>query len=133
MPSLPPKKICVVMASDPSGISRRFSPFSTASPPVWPCHPRFSTWLGRPGIYLEDLFVTGEARGKGIGRRLITRLAAIAVERGWERIDFQVLDWNPARGFYRQLGFEHLGEWLRYGGDAAALRRLAAEDLPDRD
>jgi GNAT superfamily N-acetyltransferase len=76
-------------------------------------HPRFSTWLGRPGIYLEDLFVTGEARGKGI--------------------DFQVLDWNPARGFYRQLGFEHLGEWLRYGGDAAALRRLAAEDLPDRD
>ncbi|MGA7262523.1 MAG: hypothetical protein WA709_00600 [Stellaceae bacterium] len=51
----------------------------------------------------------------------MTRLAAIAVERGWERIDFQVLDWNPARGFYRQLGIEHLGEWLRYGGDAAAL------------
>jgi GNAT superfamily N-acetyltransferase len=85
------------------------------------------------GMYLEDLFVTQEARGKGIGRRLMTRLAAIAVERGWERIDFQVLDWNPARGFYRQLGFEHLGEWLRYGGDAAALRHLAAEDLPDRD
>ena len=57
------------------------------------------------------------------------RLAAIAVERGWERIDFQVLDWNPARGFYR---IEYLGDWLRYGGDAAALRRLAAEDLPDR-
>jgi GNAT superfamily N-acetyltransferase len=75
-------------------------------------HPRFSTWLGRPGMYLEDLFVTQEARRKGIGRRLMTRLAAIAVERGWERIDFQVLDWNPARGFYRQLGFEHLGEWL---------------------
>jgi len=96
-------------------------------------HPRFSTWLGRPGMYLEDLFVTQEARRKGIGRRLMTRLAAIAVERGWERIDFQVLDWNPARGFYRQLGFEHLGEWLRYGGDATALRRLAAEDLPDRN
>jgi hypothetical protein len=60
------------------------------------------------------------------------RLAAIAVERGWERIDFQVLDWNPARGFYRRLGIEHLGDWLRYGGDAAALRRLAAEDLPPR-
>ena len=84
-------------------------------------------------MYLEDLFVTQEARGRGIGRRLMTRLAAIAVERGWERIDFQVLDWNPARGFYRQLGLEHLGEWLRYGGDAGALRRLAAEDLPDRD
>jgi hypothetical protein len=43
-----------------------------------------------------------------------------------------VLDWNPARGFYRRLGIEYLGDWLRYGGDAAALRRLAAEDLPDR-
>jgi hypothetical protein len=53
-------------------------------------------------VYLEDLFVTQAARGKGVGRRLITRLAAIAVERGWERIDFQVLDWNPARGFYRR-------------------------------
>ena len=96
-------------------------------------HPRFSTWLGRPGVYLEDLFVTQAARGRGVGRRLMTRLAAIAVERGWERIDFQVLDWNPARGFYRRLGIEHLDAWLRYGGDAAALRRLAAEDLPDRD
>jgi GNAT superfamily N-acetyltransferase len=95
-------------------------------------HPRFSIWLGRPGVYLEDLFVTHAARGKGVGRRLMTRLAAIAVERGWERIDFQVLDWNPARGFYRRLGIEHLGDWLRYGGDAVALRRLAAEDLPDR-
>jgi GNAT superfamily N-acetyltransferase len=88
-------------------------------------HPRFSTWLGRPGVYLA-------ARGKGVGRRLMTRLAVIAIERGWERIDFQVLDWNPARGFYRRLGIEHLGDWLRYGGDAAALHRLAAEDLPDR-
>jgi GNAT superfamily N-acetyltransferase len=96
-------------------------------------HPRFSTWLGRPGVYLEDLFVTQTARGKGVGRRLMTRLAAIAVERGWERIDFQVLEWNPARGFYRRLGIEHLGDWLRYGGDAAALRRLAAVDLPDQD
>jgi GNAT superfamily N-acetyltransferase len=96
-------------------------------------HARFSTWLGRPGMYLEDLFVTPTARGKGVGRRLMTRLAAIAVERGWERIDFQVLDWNPARDFYRRLGIDHLGGWLRYGGDAAALRRLAAEDLPDRD
>jgi ribosomal protein S18 acetylase RimI-like enzyme len=83
-------------------------------------------------VYLEDLFVTQAARGKGIGRRLMTRLASIAVERGWERIDFQVLDWNPARGFYRRLGIEHLGDWLRYGGDAAALRRLATEDMPDR-
>ncbi len=84
-------------------------------------------------MYLEDLFVTESARRKGVGRRLMTRLGSIAVERGWERIDFQVLDWNPAREFYRRLGIEHLGEWLRYGADAAALRRLSAEDLPDRD
>ena len=63
----------------------------------------------------------------------MARLAAIAVERGWERIDFQVLDWNPARDFYHRLGIEHFGAWLRYGGDAAALNRLAAEDLPDRE
>jgi GNAT superfamily N-acetyltransferase len=96
-------------------------------------YPRFSTWLGRPGVYLEDLFVAQAARGKGVGRRLMTRLAAISVERGWERIDFQVLDWNPARDFYRRLGIDHLGAWLRYGGDATALRRLAAEDSLDWD
>jgi GNAT superfamily N-acetyltransferase len=96
-------------------------------------HPRFSTWLGRPGVYLEDLFVTEAARRRGVGRRLMARLAAIAVERGWERIDFQVLDWNPARNFYRRLGIEHLGDWLRYGADADALRRLAAQDVGDGD
>ncbi|HUC72647.1 MAG TPA: GNAT family N-acetyltransferase [Stellaceae bacterium] len=91
-------------------------------------HPRFSTWLGRPGMYLEDLYVTQAARGLGVGRGLMARLAAIAVERGWGRIDFQVLEWNPARDFYRRLGMEHLGEWLRYGAGSEALRRLAAED-----
>ncbi len=94
-------------------------------------HPRFSTWLGRPGMYLEDLYVVAEARGQGVGRRLMARLAAIAVERGWGRIDFQVLDWNPARNFYRHLGIEHLGEWLRYGAGGDALRSLAEEDIPD--
>ena len=91
-------------------------------------HSRFSTWLGRPGLYLEDLFVVETARRHGVGRRLIARLAAIAVERGWGRIDFQVLDWNPARGFYERLGLEQVGDWLRYGGDEAVLRRLAGED-----
>jgi GNAT superfamily N-acetyltransferase len=93
-------------------------------------HPRFSTWLGRPGLYLEDLFVTEAARGRGVGRRLMARLAAIAVERGWGRIDFQVLDWNPARGFYARLGMSHGREWLRYGADLDTLRRLAAADRP---
>ena len=96
-------------------------------------HSRFSTWLGRPGMYLEDLYVTEAARGLGVGRRLMARLAAIAVERGWGRIDFQVLDWNPARNFYHRLGMQHLGEWLRYGANDEALRRLAAEDARDSE
>ena len=91
-------------------------------------HPRFSTWLGRPGMYLEDIYVTEPARGRGVGRRLMSRLAAIAIERGWARIDFQVLDWNPARNFYYRLGMSHLGEWLRYGADLEVLHRLAVED-----
>ena len=94
-------------------------------------HSRFSTWLGQPGMYLEDLYVAEEARGLGVGRRLMARLAAIAVERCWGRIDFQVLDWNPARNFYHRLGMQHLGEWLRYGANDEALRRLAAEDASD--
>jgi GNAT superfamily N-acetyltransferase len=95
-------------------------------------HSRFSTWLGRPGLYLEDLFVTEAARRHGVGRRLMARLAAVAVERGWGRIDFQVLEWNPARRFYERLGLGHVGDWLRYGGDEAALRRLAEADVRAR-
>jgi GNAT superfamily N-acetyltransferase len=91
-------------------------------------HSRFSTWLGRPCMHLEDLYVTEAARGRGVGRRLMARLGTIAVERGWGRIDFHVLEWNPARGFYHRLGMAHVGGWLRYGGDGEALRRLAAED-----
>jgi GNAT superfamily N-acetyltransferase len=94
-------------------------------------HSRFSTWLGRPGLYLEDLYVTEAARGLGVGRRLMARLAAIAVERGWGRIDFHVLDWNPAREFYHRLGMGHIGEWLRYGADENALRRLASENASE--
>jgi GNAT superfamily N-acetyltransferase len=94
-------------------------------------HARFSTWLGRPGLYLEDLYVVESARGTGVGRALMARLAAIAVARGWGRIDFHVLDWNPAREFYHRLGLSHHREWLRYGGDEAALRRLAAFDAPE--
>lgn len=94
-------------------------------------HSRFSTWLGRPGLYLEDLYVAEAARGKGVGKRLMARLAEIAVERGWGRIDFHVLDWNPAREFYHRLGMENLSEWLRYGADEAALQRLAEHDVTE--
>lgn len=91
-------------------------------------HRRFSTWLGTPTLFLEDIFVRETARGHGVGRRLMARLATIALERGWGRIDFHVLDWNPARGFYQKLGFDHLEEWLRYGAAAGWLERLAAWD-----
>jgi GNAT superfamily N-acetyltransferase len=91
-------------------------------------HARFSTWVGRPCMYLEDLYVCENARGRGVGRRLLARLARVAIDRSWGRIDFQVLDWNPARRFYERLGLGQVGDWLRYGGDEAALRKLAAED-----
>ena len=91
-------------------------------------HTRFSTWLGEPTLYLEDIFVREAARGHGVGRRLMARLATIALERGWGRIDFHVLDWNPARRFYRKLGFDHLEEWLRYGAARGWLERLAEWD-----
>ena len=94
-------------------------------------HTRFSPWLGAPTLYLEDIVVREPARGRGVGRRLMARLAAIALERGWGRIDFHVLDWNPARGFYRKLGFDHLEEWLRYGAAKGWLERLAEWDRED--
>jgi len=94
-------------------------------------HTRFSTWLGHPTLFLEDIFVRETARGHGVGRRLMARLAAIALERGWGRIDFHVLDWNPARGFYQKLGFDHLEEWLRYGAAKGWLERLAECDERD--
>jgi GNAT superfamily N-acetyltransferase len=93
----------------------------------------FSTWRGRPGLYLEDIYVSGWARRHGVGRRLMARLAAIAIARGWARLDFTVLDWNPARGFYQRLGIEARADWLPYRATDDALRRLAAQDVPDGD
>jgi GNAT superfamily N-acetyltransferase len=72
----------------------------------------FSTWLGRPGLYLEDLFVRPARRGKGYGRALLERLAQIAKERGCGRMEWAVLDWNdPAIQFYRKLGAKPMDEW----------------------
>jgi GNAT superfamily N-acetyltransferase len=86
----------------------------------------YSTWLGRPGLYLEDLFVDPPHRGLGIGKALLQRLAAIAVEKGCARLKWEVLDWNqPAIDFYASLGGEFMDAWrnVRVSGDA--LRRLA--------
>lgn len=92
----------------------------------------FSTWLGRRGLYLEDLFVRPEFRGRGVGLVLMTYLARLAVERGCGRFEWSVLDWNtPAIEFYRSLGAVGLDEWTvqRLTGDA--LRKLATSfDAP---
>jgi GNAT superfamily N-acetyltransferase len=86
----------------------------------------FSTFLGRPGIYLEDLYVLPEARGLGIGKRLLAWLARTALERGCARLDWAVLDWNePSIGFYRSLGAVALDEWTTYRLAGDALERLA--------
>lgn len=84
----------------------------------------FSTFKGRPGIYLEDLFVRPQARGRGIGKRLLAYLARTAVERRCARLEWAVLDWNePSIGFYRSLGAAPMDEWtiFRLTGDALAL------------
>lgn len=89
----------------------------------------FSTFVGKPGLYLEDLFVRPQYRGLGLGKRLMARLAAIAVERDCGRFEWSVLDWNtPAIDFYRTLGALGMGDWTvqRVAGDA--LHTLAAQD-----
>ena len=90
--------------------------------------PEYSTFEGRSGIYVEDLFVTEAARGRGIGRMLLARLAAIARERGGTTLSLIVLHWNPAREFYHRLGFAEAEGWLPYRMTGAALEHLAAED-----
>ncbi len=86
----------------------------------------YSTWLGRPGLYLEDLFVQPEHRGKGIGKALLVRLAQIAVEEGCGRFEWQVLDWNtPAVEFYKSLGARTLDEWSTMRLSGEALTKLA--------
>jgi len=86
----------------------------------------FSTWTGRAGIWLEDLFVEPEQRGHGLGKALLVRLAQICVERGWTRLEWAVLDWNaPSIEFYRAQGARELEEWKTYRVDGTALTRLA--------
>ena len=87
----------------------------------------FSTWLGRPGLYLEDLFIRPDARGKGYGRALLVHLAKIAAERGCGRMEWAVLDWNePAIKFYRTLGATPNEEWTVFRLTREKIERLAA-------
>ncbi|MCI0643196.1 MAG: GNAT family N-acetyltransferase [Gemmataceae bacterium] len=86
----------------------------------------YSTFLGRPGMYLEDLFVKPEHRGKGHGKALLVELARLAVERGCGRLEWSVLNWNePAIRFYQALGAEAMDEWTVYRLTGAALQKLA--------
>jgi GNAT superfamily N-acetyltransferase len=93
----------------------------------------FSTFVGRPGIYIEDIFIRPAFRSAGVGRALVQRVAAIAKREGWGRIEFAVLDWNPARRFYEKLGAKHLADWLFYRIAGEDLDRLAAQAGEDDD
>lgn len=91
----------------------------------------YSTFLGKPGIYLEDLFVRPEARGRGIGKRLLTWLAQTAVERDCGRLEWAVLDWNePSIGFYRSLGAVLKSEWQIFRLTGDPLKALAGASVP---
>jgi GNAT superfamily N-acetyltransferase len=88
----------------------------------------YSTFLGRPGLYLEDLFVLPQWRGRGLGRQLLTYVAHVAVTRGCGRLEWAALNWNePAIRFYLALGAEPMNEWTVYRLTGDALERLAVE------
>jgi GNAT superfamily N-acetyltransferase len=88
--------------------------------------PNYSTFLATPGMYLEDLYVKPEARGRGVGLALLKRLASIARERGHGRLEWSVLDWNePAIGFYKKLGAVPMDEWTTFRLSVDAIRALA--------
>lgn len=88
----------------------------------------FSTFLGKPGIYLEDLFIKKEARGKGFGKALLSYLAQLTIERNCGRLEWWVLNWNEAAiSFYKKLGAQAMDEWTVYRVTDSALRELAEE------
>jgi GNAT superfamily N-acetyltransferase len=94
----------------------------------------FSTFEGKPGIYLEDLFVDPHARGLGIGKALLSRLAQIALERDCARLEWWVLDWNtPSIAFYRSLGARAMDDWTVYRLDGEPLYALASSDGDNAD
>jgi GNAT superfamily N-acetyltransferase len=87
----------------------------------------FSTWEGRHGIYLEDLYVRPAARGRGAGQALLAALAEECVRRGYPRLEWWVLHWNSTRDFYHAIGAVHMEEWLPYRLSGPALHHLAAQ------
>ena len=93
----------------------------------------YSTWLGKAGLYLEDLFVNPEYRGKGLGLELMKTLAKLCVDRGYERFQWWVLDWNePSINFYKAIGAEAMDEWTVYRLSGSALKSFAASSTSNR-
>ncbi len=91
----------------------------------------FSTWKGRPGLWLEDLYVQPAHRGHGLAKALLAQLAAVCVDRGYPRFEWWVLDWNvDAQGFYRSLGARPEDDWTVWRVDGEALPALATEKAP---
>ncbi len=91
----------------------------------------FSTWTGRPGLWLEDVFVRPQARGAGLGKALLQALAQVCVERGYSRVEWWVLDWNaPAIGVYRSLGASPQSDWTTFRVDGGALTALGSAAAP---
>jgi GNAT superfamily N-acetyltransferase len=90
----------------------------------------FSTWRGVHGIYLEDLYVRPELRGSGLGKALLATLARECVQNGYARLEWSVLDWNPATGFYKSLGAIPMDEWTVYRLSDTALASLARHAAP---
>ncbi len=112
-----PSRRCEVLIGEVDGRAQGFVMFFH----------NYSTWVGRAGIHVEDLFVREGARGLGLGRRLLAEVAAIALQRGCRRLDLAVLDWNPARKLYEHLGFTQQSQWVPYRLSDDDIARLAAE------
>ena len=120
-----PRAYCLVAEVPPSAAGLHGAGLGGMA--VW--FETFSTWEGRHGIWLEDLFVRPQHRGSGLGTLLLQRLAVICVERGYRRLEWNVLDWNePALGFYRSVGAQALDEWRVHRLSGDALHRIAAGD-----
>jgi GNAT superfamily N-acetyltransferase len=88
----------------------------------------FSTFLGKPGIYIEDLYVSPGYRNKGIGKALLRHVAGLAAERDCGRVEWWVLNWNPARKFYDALGAKAMSEWIVYRLDEKSYKKLSGYD-----
>ncbi len=107
----------VLLAETPEGVNAGFALFFH----------NFSTWKGRPGLYLEDLFVRPQYRGRGYGKALLVELARIACDRGCGRLEWSVLDWNePSIAFYRALGAVPMSDWTTYRLTGESLEALAS-------